>query len=228
MPSVILKNCNGSLKIVSKDVILETPNSNNSNYTSDISNCNGTTFKQNVQNDVCFFTQGSQDISGVQWIEYGAVPLYSDIDCTNILGLAYFKDESIGIGYGIANNCQMVIETGTFVINTGAFNDNTNHSTSIQYSLAQAGKSVYFQTGNTYKLKLTSSFDTNPSIDIPLFNTMTIDVGLKLRTLILQNVFGNFNNIVNGVVKYYWTTDDFAKSNDYGYANNSMNYLASV
>jgi hypothetical protein len=222
MPSVILKNLNGSLKIRSKDVILE------SSCSSDVSSpeCNDTyeKFQEQVQNVVAFnnqaphYSTGSSDVSGVQWVEHAAVPLYSDAQCITKVGLAYFKDESIGITYGADHNKQMVVENGSFVICDGA------QTTSLQYSLAFAGYFVDFADGS-YNLPLTSSFD-NTLLHGADFNRLSVSAtDSHLRELDLSST-GGFGKFVTG--KYYWTTNDFKKSNDYGYANNSKNYWGAL
>jgi len=181
------------------------------------------TFQQRVQDNVCIFTPGQSDPNGVQWREDQAVPLYSHESCTTPVGLAHFRDESVGISYGNANNRQVTIETGTFVINNGLFGAN-NTSTMIQYHLAQAGNSVYFTEGHSYKLKLTSNFDSGFLSADPNFSYMQVDAAADLRTLILSSPYGNFNNPVDNIIKYYWKKSDFSNSNDYGYANSHSTY----
>jgi hypothetical protein len=224
MHSVRLSNVNGNFKIVSESVILESSDSTGGDYTD---SSGSLTFKERVQDNYCIFAPSSQDICGCQWNERQSVPLYSDSSFNNAVGIAYFIDESVGISYGDASNRQIILETCTFVINNGSFGAN-NTSTMIQYNLAQAGSSVYFTAGQSYKLKLTSNFDSSFATVDPTFSYIRVDAGSddKLRTLTLPSAYGNFKNTVNGQIQYYWNRDDFNNSNDYGYANNHSNYYA--
>jgi len=160
-------------------------------------------------------------MNGVQWSEHAAVPLYDNSLCRieDAVGVAYFLDESIGISYGNANNCQVVRERATFVINSSTIGIN-NQSTMIEYVLSQATDSVYFTSGQIYTIKISSCFDTLIANQAPIdLINLTITAGDNIRMLETKTVYGNFLD-----KPYYWKKSDFDLSNDYGYANRHDTY----
>jgi len=212
MPRVVLVNSNGSLKITSNAVILETPD-DDSTVPDESSTL---TFQQKVQDSVVHLVAGSFDFTGVQWVDYLSVPLYSNVECTTPVGLLYFKDESVGISYGDVSNIQMVRETATFLISNG-----TRHSM-IEYTLAFAGSSVNFSEGDTYHASVSSNSDTaNPKASLNI-DDMTVVAGANVRTLSLKSGESDGSYGLFTLANYYWQSSDFGKSNEYTYSNSSM------
>ena len=209
MPGVILRNVNGSLKIVSKDVILESNDSGSANPSS-----TDETFQEAVQNTVCHYTPGNTDNQNLQWVERAAVPLYKDSACSVKAGVVFFKDESIKINYDVSY--QLVAEDAYFLIPDVS-------STSISYSVTFNGNSANFGTG-IYNLQLTSAYCSDSAIAAPSNKTLSVNVGDNLRTLKLPAAYGSFNNVVDGTVTYYWQKSDFSESADYGYSSLANNY----